>query len=443
MRRKKLTPDHGRLTIRLALAATLVAVGTNAAGAASLPIAIADKLTVRVVEWQAAEATFTEIAPLGGTYIVGADGDIAFPFVGTVPAAGSTAADLSSKLGAALEKTLGLTSAPNVSIEIASFAPVYVAGGVQTPGAYDFAPGLNVIKAVSLAGGERHTDQAQSGQDLASLQGTYQLMLSQRIRLRVELARLDAELAQQDHFDIPTDLQGIPGIDQLVAAEKAALDADRRSTDLQISGFKNQIELNNKQIDNLAQKKVTVQQELQIAQGQLADVQKLAQNGLAITARVSSLQSDVATFQSQLLDIDASTLQAQQAIANAQNQQEAVQTTFFVTTATTQRDVSGQIADLDVKIATQANMIRQGLTLSPAEEAAVPAVYSYQIMREGKTIDAQATTEVEPGDVVLMNVAVAAPQQPSASGGTQPSANPQPAQPAPSAQSGDTSPPKQ
>ena len=415
---RKMPPLAGQLRASLVLAVMLAAALSPSAPAhaAGLPIAVADKLNVRVIEWQAAEATFSELGPLGGTYVVGADGNIAFPFVGAVTAAGVTTTDLASRLSAALEKTLGLTTPPNVSIEVAAFAPVYVTGMVQTPGAYDFAPGLNVIKAVSLAGGERHSDQANSSQDLANLQGTYQLMLSQRIRLRIQLARLDAEMAQQDHFTVPTDLQGLPGVDPIVASEKAALDADRQSVALQIAGYKNQIELNKKQLDNLAQKKVTVQQELQIAQGQLADVQKLAQSGLAITARVSSLQSDVATFQSQLLDIDANTLQAQQAISNAENLQQAAQTTFLIQTANTQRDIAGQVADLDVKIATQENMIREGLVAAPvADPGEAQPLFSYKIMRGGQTLDADATTAVLPGDVVLMSIAVGPPpSQPAA-----------------------------
>lgn len=43
---------------------------------------------------------------------------------------------------------------PNVQVTILEYRPFFIYGHVNNPGAYPFQPGLNVAKAIALAGGE-------------------------------------------------------------------------------------------------------------------------------------------------------------------------------------------------------------------------------------------------------------------------------------------------
>ena len=79
-----------------------------------------------------------------------ASGTIAYPF-GNVDAVGSTP----SQLEAAIENGLkqGYLVNPRVSVVIDQYRPFFIYGEVKKPGGYPFQPGLNVRKAVTLAGG--------------------------------------------------------------------------------------------------------------------------------------------------------------------------------------------------------------------------------------------------------------------------------------------------
>src|SRR3954470_24750961 len=98
-------------------------------------LGVSDKISVRVVEWQSAGATFQDWTAVTGSYLVGPEGAVSFPFVGEVQAAGKTTAELSQALSGGLRSTLGLTDPPNVTVEVETFGPVYVTGDVQSSGA--------------------------------------------------------------------------------------------------------------------------------------------------------------------------------------------------------------------------------------------------------------------------------------------------------------------
>src|SRR5690606_21558704 len=89
------TPKHIRTAMRCAagLATGLAWLGVAQAAPPST-LGVSDKLTIKVVQWKAAESTFEEWAALGGEYVVGADGNVNFPMVGPTEGAGKTSADL-------------------------------------------------------------------------------------------------------------------------------------------------------------------------------------------------------------------------------------------------------------------------------------------------------------------------------------------------------------
>jgi protein involved in polysaccharide export with SLBB domain len=91
-----------------------------------------DKLRIRVVEWQSAEATAREWSSVSGEYVVGPSGTLSLPFVGEIPAAGRTTSDVAATIGDELQQTLGLLNRPDAAVELAELRPVFIAGDVQT-----------------------------------------------------------------------------------------------------------------------------------------------------------------------------------------------------------------------------------------------------------------------------------------------------------------------
>lgn len=88
---------------------------------------------------------------LSGDFKVQNNGHINMPLIGHIRAAGRTKNELEDSIRATLSS--GYLVDPKVSVQIASFRQFYIVGEVDTPGAYDYVPSLNVLKAVAIAGG--------------------------------------------------------------------------------------------------------------------------------------------------------------------------------------------------------------------------------------------------------------------------------------------------
>lgn len=88
---------------------------------------------------------------LSGEFKVQNNGHINMPLIGHIRAAGRTKNELENAIRATLAS--GYLVDPKVSVQIASFRQFYIVGEVDTPGAYDYVPSLNVLKAVAIAGG--------------------------------------------------------------------------------------------------------------------------------------------------------------------------------------------------------------------------------------------------------------------------------------------------
>ena len=71
--------------------------------------------------------------------------------MGEVRARGKTAAELERDLVAAL--TGDFLVDPRVSISVLEYREFYISGEVNSPGGYKYQPGLNLRRAIALAGG--------------------------------------------------------------------------------------------------------------------------------------------------------------------------------------------------------------------------------------------------------------------------------------------------
>ena len=88
---------------------------------------------------------------LTGDYAVTSAGQIAFPLIGNVNAAGRTLGtveqDIRQRLGA------GYLKDPRVAIEVGTFRSLYILGEVNKPGEYPYRTNLTLEQAVATAGG--------------------------------------------------------------------------------------------------------------------------------------------------------------------------------------------------------------------------------------------------------------------------------------------------
>ncbi len=102
-----------------------------------------------------------------GDYEIDPEGLISVPLAGVVKAGGLRKLELEKALA---EKLGGLLNVPRITISVVSFRPFYILGEVEKPGEYEFRTGLNVISAMSIAGGA--TYRANKGHVLIQRGGT-------------------------------------------------------------------------------------------------------------------------------------------------------------------------------------------------------------------------------------------------------------------------------
>jgi protein involved in polysaccharide export with SLBB domain len=88
---------------------------------------------------------------LTGEFLVDGSGEVQFPLIGQVHAAGLTVHEFVSSLAGTLAAKY--LRDPKVNVEIKNYRPFYIIGEVNKPGEYPFESGLNALDAVALAGG--------------------------------------------------------------------------------------------------------------------------------------------------------------------------------------------------------------------------------------------------------------------------------------------------
>lgn len=89
---------------------------------------------------------------LTGEFQINDAGNLALPLVGSIPAAGDTTDQLQHRIATELRQK-NLFKDPNVSVEVATYRPIFILGEVNKPGSYPYMPGMTVLSAVSTAGG--------------------------------------------------------------------------------------------------------------------------------------------------------------------------------------------------------------------------------------------------------------------------------------------------
>ena len=99
---------------------------------------------IRIQTYGEDDLTFNSIT-------IGSTGQFSFPFVGQVVAKGQTPEQIQSYLESKLKPDYLVN--PKVTVTVVKFRQFYINGEVKSPGGIDYQPGLNLRKAVTLAGG--------------------------------------------------------------------------------------------------------------------------------------------------------------------------------------------------------------------------------------------------------------------------------------------------
>jgi exopolysaccharide production protein ExoF len=385
------------------------------AGAAEYRLGVMDKLRIRVAEWQTAEGAIRDWGAVSGDYSVGADGAVSVPFLGPLPADGRTTGELAEEIGRKMQVLFGLRDRPSASVEIAEYRPVYLAGEVQTPGAYPYAPGLTVLKAVSFGGGLRRADAGQRfTRDFLRSEGEAAVYLAERNRLVVRRARIHAEMTGTEEIAMPKELGDTGEARALMDSEKALMVSREKRLRLQLTALADLKSLLTTEIEALGKKSQTQTRQLELVQADLDKVDTLAEKGLAISSRRLTLEQRTADLQAALLDIDTASLKAKQDINKAGQDETNLQNDWDAQLAQELQNTEQELDTLALKLGTSRSLMSEALMQSAdaaiLKDGLSAANIAYTILRtvEGKAeqVPATETTPVLPGDIVKVELSV-------------------------------------
>jgi exopolysaccharide production protein ExoF len=402
----KRAADAARLSV---LALAISASGLQLAFADDYTLGAMDKLRIRVAEWQTAEGTVRDWSAVSGDYTVGASGGISLPFLGTLPASGKTTSEVADEVGLQLQKLFGLPDRPSASVELAQYRPIYLAGDVQTPGEYPFAPEMTVLKAVSLGGGLRRAESGQRfARDFITAQGESSVRIAERNRLLVRRARLQAEIAEKSDIAVPPELQKAADAASLVESEKALMVSRDKRLKLQLTQLAELKSLLQNEIEALGKKSVTQTRQLELVMEDKDRVDTLAEKGLALSARKLTVEQRAADLQAALLDIDTASLKAKQDVSKANQDETNLRNDWYAQLAQELQNTEAELDTLALKLTTSRDLMTEAL-LQSADAAQTPqagevASITYSIVRQkdgtSTKIPADEGTLVQPGDVV-------------------------------------------
>jgi protein involved in polysaccharide export with SLBB domain len=314
------------LSLFVALAALALASFASAAPAdEDFQLLPQTRLRVVVLEWIAATGDYKEWTVLNGEYTVSNAGEISVPLIGTLKAVGRTPSQLASDIGNGLKERTGLMQAPDATVQIVSYPPIFVTGHVERPGEYAYTPGLTVLQAVALAGGRARRRDG-GGLDIEVDQIRYYGELQKTEidlpRLQARRARLQAELDDKAEIAFPTELLATPqgGANEIMNEEKSIFVARAEAFKRQLDSLGELRILLTNETKVLAEKIASMDRQIKIAQDELNDVSALAQKGTVTRSRESDMERLLAGLQSDRLDLALASMRASQKISETERE---------------------------------------------------------------------------------------------------------------------------
>jgi polysaccharide export outer membrane protein len=312
-----------RVAVVVALAFAALARPAGIAPAAAEP---SYKLTphtlvrLRVVEWVAARGEYRQWEAVEGEFRVSPEGTILLPLIGSIDAAAFDATGLAGEVARRLKAKTGLVEAPDTTIEIVDYPPIFLVGSVETPGEYAFRPGMTALQALALAGGRyRPRDEVRVQDEIRHI-GELHTIRRESLRALARIARLQAEMSGAEEIKFPDEVTS--GADAAAAAsiiveERAIFAARAEALTRELETLSDLRDLFAGEIDVLNDKIIGQDHQIARVEDELKGVKPLVDKGIATQSRQSDLERELARLQSDKLDQITATMRAQQNLSEA------------------------------------------------------------------------------------------------------------------------------
>ena len=251
-------------------------------------------------------------------------GSISLPLLGEVEARGLTPAALSQAIQLSFRQQK-LILQPFVKVEIAQYRPFFIAGAVANPGSYPFQPGISVRHALAIAGGFRPTTAGDTvpALEIADLRSARANLTIEEYRLKVRLARLNAESRQVKSFIAPPDPPielGDGLIKDIVASEQAQLEARLAAYGDEMSYLEASLGRARKEADMVAVARLEREKTASLQLDELESVRSLRTKGLMTNSNVMAVERAHTNYRVDLTQAELQQMQKQQEVLNLETE---------------------------------------------------------------------------------------------------------------------------
>lgn len=369
-----------------------------------------DKTRVRASEWRASQAQVYEWDAISGDYTINSSGFISLPLIGDVKASGKSTSELSEVIADSLVKKIGTVKRPEIAIEITQYRPFYILGPVTRPGDYPFRPSLTVLQAIGIAGGFRRTADERPERESISGEGDLNVLQLNLSSSMTRLARLNAELADANAITFPAEVNNQannPTVRDFIKQQVNIFQSRKESMRAQLKSYEQLKVLLSQEVSTLNERALSQQRQIDLAKRERDAVDTLMNKGLTVNARQSTLEQQLAQFESSKLDISNSVLRAQQELSKADRDSAELRNKF-------KNEVSDEIHDTALKIQETRERINTAQSLLSETDGYISkstdrnSRTTYSIVRkvDGKVqeIAADESTAVYPEDVIRVRI---------------------------------------
>jgi polysaccharide biosynthesis/export protein ExoF len=326
-------------------------------------LAPSDAVRIKVRDWP----------DLAGDYTVGPDGRIALPVIGDLKAQGMSAAALGQAVAEAIRQNSGRTETTVAAVEIIRFRPFFVTGDVQRPGEHIFRPGLNVLQAVSMAGGyyrPASSNLIRSDREIALATGDIESNALRLLRSLIRAARLEAALAGKAEIAFPPealDRKAEVPVAAAMDSERGILALERKRVAEETQSLENIRNLYNREIASLKGQGEALKREQDAIQKQLSELRGLAGRGLALTPNIITLERTIAQNQNEQLGVSTASVRAQQNIELAEQKQRDQGAERRRQQATELQEARNEAADARQRMVTAQEVLDEALVTERTE----------------------------------------------------------------------------
>jgi polysaccharide export outer membrane protein len=274
-------------------------------GAASAPNAIAGSDPYKVGAGDTLTITAYGDVGLSGQFAVGPDGTISYPLLGSVSVANLT----TSAIGDVINKAIGqYVAGRTVSVAVSAYAPVFIIGDVNSPGRYEYRPGMIALELIAMSGGDKKGKDVVEGAQvqLLAARQEYADLGFQIFANQVRRARLQAELDGTD-FSYPlssdTDPSEREARQHIVDAEMTLFQIRRDNLKSQQDALEDQRQSYMEEITTIEERNKLHDNELDLMEQQMAATKTLVDRGLTAISNLREAQRQLSAARRDALEM--------------------------------------------------------------------------------------------------------------------------------------------